>query len=144
MDRFSRQLVVLPLLSPAATASAADFQSSVLACQQNQTTMEMLRQQSLAMQQNSSPSKPSKPFVLLLKPSKASKGAFEALKGGFATFVWFHFLLISFSSLIAFVFGSKTWLKKWQLSHGFAWVLAHSCPKMQLSHGFAVRQSIFP
>ena len=36
---------------------------------------------------------------------------------------------------IAFVFGSKTWLEKWQLSHGFAvdgafsWVLAHSCPK---------------
>ena len=39
---------------------------------------------------------------------------------------------------IAFVFGSPTWLEKWQLSHGFAvgfavehiaWVLAHSCPK---------------
>ena len=39
------------------------------------------------------------------------------------------------SYVIVFVFGSKTWLEKWQLSHGFAvdgafsWVLAHSCPK---------------
>ena len=51
----------------------------------------------------------------------------------------------------AFVFGSKTWLEKWQLSHGFAvdgaYFLGFSTflsEKMQLSHGFAVGQSIFP
>ena len=52
---------------------------------------------------------------------------------------------------IAFVFRSKTWLEKWQLSHGFAvygaYFLVFSTflsKKMQLSHGFAVGQSIFP
>ena len=50
---------------------------------------------------------------------------------------------------IAFVFGSNTWLEKWQLSHGFAvehisWVLAHSCRKMQLSHGFRYRAEHIP
>ena len=44
---------------------------------------------------------------------------------------------------IAFVFGSKTWLEKWQLSHGFAvdgaYFLGFST---FLSHGFAVGQHI--
>ena len=48
---------------------------------------------------------------------------------------------------IAFVFGSNTWLEKWQLSHGFAvdgaYFLGFST-FLQLSHGFAVGQSIFP
>ena len=40
------------------------------------------------------------PFVPILKAFEGFEGGFEALKGDFATFVWFHFLLISFSSLL--------------------------------------------
>ena len=64
------------------------------------------------------------PFVLLLKAFEGFQGGFEALKGGFATFVWFHFLLISFSSLLTpksvLVWLSPffVWRERWLLVKG--------------------------
>ena len=64
------------------------------------------------------------PFVLLLKAFEGFQGGFEALKGGFATFVWFHFLLISFSSfltpksVLVWLSPFFVWRERWRLVQG--------------------------